>query len=336
MIQHILLRIVLLLVVLLVNCGGEIVSGIDGLEISVTQCGDKEDNDLDGKIDCHDEDCQGFVFCVDSDEEEADSDTSSDTESDSGGDTDSNTASDIDTDTDSDSDSDTDSDSDSDTDSDSDADTDGDTDTESETELDTESDTSTDVDSDTDTDTDTDVDSDTDVDTDADGDVPNSHWVLWDKNGERVDAIVSPMLDTDERFGDDYNSCVFVSYLGDDYIALGYNLETGQPESCFFTGSTFDSWKDCQYSYFLDDQCSGQAYYGSSQSPVSKISNVLYFTDGDPAFSKITTYYKWNSTNEECVEYTYSTGIDFWLYKPVPDWVLNALPDFPYTVTLGY
>ncbi len=39
--------------------------GIDGLEISATQCQDGKDNDGDGLTDCEDADCKGFVFCVD-------------------------------------------------------------------------------------------------------------------------------------------------------------------------------------------------------------------------------------------------------------------------------
>jgi hypothetical protein len=41
--------------------------GLEGMEVSATQCQDQQDNDGDGQIDCDDTDCQGFVFCSDGD-----------------------------------------------------------------------------------------------------------------------------------------------------------------------------------------------------------------------------------------------------------------------------
>jgi hypothetical protein len=91
------------------NEGSE--SSLDDLEISAAQCQDNQDNDGDGKVDCEDADCQGFVFCVD-EETDAEGDTDADTDADSDADGDT----DADTDTDSDADGDTDADTDSDTD----------------------------------------------------------------------------------------------------------------------------------------------------------------------------------------------------------------------------
>jgi len=81
--------------IILVGCGGDTTTlGIDDLEISASQCQDGLDNDEDGLIDCDDEDCQGFVFCVDGGDADSDSDVDTDT------DTDTDTDADTDTDTD--------------------------------------------------------------------------------------------------------------------------------------------------------------------------------------------------------------------------------------------
>jgi len=46
------------------NCEKNGGSDLDGLEISAEQCRDGEDNDGDGKTDCKDSDCAGFIFCA--------------------------------------------------------------------------------------------------------------------------------------------------------------------------------------------------------------------------------------------------------------------------------
>ena len=82
-----------------VGCGnGDVYNdygGVDGLEITATECQDGLDNDSDGYTDCDDLNCQGYVFCAGGD---GDTDGDSDTDTDS--DTDSDTDTDTDTDTD--------------------------------------------------------------------------------------------------------------------------------------------------------------------------------------------------------------------------------------------
>lgn len=54
------------ILIIFAGCGDDTTTlGIDDLEISASQCKDGLDNDEDGLTDCDDEDCQGFVFCVD-------------------------------------------------------------------------------------------------------------------------------------------------------------------------------------------------------------------------------------------------------------------------------
>ena len=60
-------------------------------EVSAAQCQDKKDNDRDGKIDCKDKDCKGYVFCSGDDkikETDVDSETLSDTDTGTGDDND--------------------------------------------------------------------------------------------------------------------------------------------------------------------------------------------------------------------------------------------------------
>ena len=192
---------------------------LDGLEITATQCQDEIENDGDGLTDCDDLDCQGYVFCVDDGTTDTDVDTDSDSDTGTDGDSDSDTDSDSDIDTDVDSDSDTDSDSDSDSDSD--------------TDIDSDSDSDSDSDTDSDSDVDTDADSDSDSDSDSDADLPNGHWVLWDKNGQPVNAMVMPSTyDIQNQFGEPDISCVYISYLGSQSLGFYYDLATGDPDNC--------------------------------------------------------------------------------------------------------
>lgn len=115
---------VLVVVGLAVGCGAGSKATV---EDTAEECSDGRDNDRDGHVDCADQDCSQFAFCLEPDGG-PDADTDVDSDSDTDVDSDSDSDSDSDTDTDSDSDTDTDSDSDADTDSDSDTGTDSDAD----------------------------------------------------------------------------------------------------------------------------------------------------------------------------------------------------------------
>ena len=87
--------------------------GIYELEDTASQCQDGKDNDGDGLVDCDDPDCKGFIFCVDA--ESTDSNSNFDLDTDSGTDSGTDSSSDTGSDTDSETDTETDSDIDTDT-----------------------------------------------------------------------------------------------------------------------------------------------------------------------------------------------------------------------------
>jgi hypothetical protein len=86
---------------LLAACGGDDSNARP--ENTPDACRDHADNDGDGHVDCNDQDCVVFAFCVGEDagpDADADTDTDTDTDSDTDADTDTDTDADTDTDTD--------------------------------------------------------------------------------------------------------------------------------------------------------------------------------------------------------------------------------------------
>jgi len=88
-------------------------------------------------------------------------------------------------------------------------------------------------------------------------DLPRPHWVLWDKDGNPVDAMVqascpfdtsavnySTCLDMQNNDFPDASEfpCVWVSYLGSTFTNVPYDLDTGKPEGCIATTRTIPKW----------------------------------------------------------------------------------------------
>ncbi|MBN1655590.1 MAG: hypothetical protein JXA30_17620 [Deltaproteobacteria bacterium] len=140
------------------------------------------------------------------------------------------------------------------------------------------------------------------------------------------------------RFRDVDYKCVYVTYLNDDYVSLPYNLETGKIDlSCISPIYIADSWHEST-AFYLDNQCNGTTYGASvgAYSAIIQVNNAFFYVDGEPDIENPDVYYAWDKTDDECEERNNSSEMNFWTYKPVPDWVLNALPDAPYTLTLEY
>ena len=67
--------------------------------------------------------------------------------------------------------------------------------------------------------------------------LPNGRWVLFDRDGFPIDAIVHPWCrwwaGDCEEFGPATASCVWVEYLGQDRIRAPYRLQDGVPDGCY-------------------------------------------------------------------------------------------------------
>lgn len=169
--------------------------------------------------------------------------------------------------------------------------------------------------------------------------IPRPHWVLWDKDGNSVNADVypsDPLSQEKNRFEPSY-SCVYIYFLDDKRLYFVYNLGTGNISAqCYNPIYISDTWKENINTYFLDDNCNGSTYSntGSVYAQILIVSGIVYYVDGHPDIENPSVYYKW--VNDECHEYKNTNEDNFWAYKPVPSWVLNALPDAPYTLSLEY
>lgn len=168
------------------------------------------------------------------------------------------------------------------------------------------------------------------------GEVPR--WVLVDKNGSRVKALVSPVRGKElKRFGMPGHRCVYVEYLDDQFIGLKYDLDLGSLDS-FCNDRTYRVWLSVPDVYFFDDQCSGDPYSVSGQlfDPVF-VGDKRYYTSEDPNITNPSSYYKWDRDTESCIETENTEEYDFWSFKMIPTWVVALLRDeAPYTLELEY
>jgi hypothetical protein len=166
-------------------------------------------------------------------------------------------------------------------------------------------------------------------------DFPNPHWILRDKDGNPVDASIYPY----SAFNHDYKrfesngNCVHVSNFGDSRpIAIPYDLATGDATEC--ATYKYSTWHDASLVYYLDSNCSNKKYYPNSYGVVPVISDILYYPGGIETDSS--TYYTWNNATSTCNPIPNITNLKFYEYIPVPDWVVNLLPDAPYTLSMEY
>jgi hypothetical protein len=67
--------------------------------------------------------------------------------------------------------------------------------------------------------------------------LPRGHWVLFDRNGQPIDAIVQPWcvdnVDDCPAFGAIAPSCVWVEWLGQLRVRVPYRLSDGDPNACY-------------------------------------------------------------------------------------------------------
>lgn len=175
------------------------------------------------------------------------------------------------------------------------------------------------------------------VDATDDG-LPHPRYILRDKDGTVVEADVYPYQLGEKRvkFASSITpDCMHVAALGPMMLAMTYSPATGgfctiSP----FAPTTWDSWRALD-PFFLDDECEGATYTrNGADTPTPMVVGVLYYADGTPDFSGVTTFHRWR--NDTCTEFTNDSGVDLWAFKQVPDAVVNALPNAPYTIEMAY
>lgn len=166
-------------------------------------------------------------------------------------------------------------------------------------------------------------------------------WILRDKNGTVIEALVQPSCgdpqtcDLSDFWEDPTYPCVNVVMLGEKFISLMYRLSDGSPLGCHKAG--FDPAQgacsltaDCLPPYFA-----GYQYvFGALRPDVVR----SVYQDGGQLF-----YVSPNGSVEgEC----WAPGFNgctlvagkqtLFPILPVPEEVMNALPDAPYKLEVAY
>lgn len=181
---------------------------------------------------------------------------------------------------------------------------------------------------------------------------PEPRWVLRDKDGARVQALVEPRCgsETPDRCRplefDSPNSfpCARVIDHEGRYLNLLFDLESGKLEPCMPPVSEFEMtlpWNKITGAGFADAQCAGTAYSNlwlELGSPEFTTAHKIWVADGD----------LWLVSGENCLVFNFwwanqqgeceSTGglSRRCPFVVVPDWVKNLLPNPPYTMSVEY
>lgn len=174
--------------------------------------------------------------------------------------------------------------------------------------------------------------------------VPRGTWVLRDADGDAVQAIVSPSdvppnYGYVERFTSGEPPCVWIGHLGSQRLEIAFELATGAPEPC--VSYRYGAWRGGLFSdFFSDAGCTMPVFPGAlggqRSAPVLSVGGTLYYVGGTPDAVAPAQYYLWQEGTSTCSAITNTNGNNLWRWKPVPDSVLNALPNPPYTMAIEY
>jgi hypothetical protein len=181
-----------------------------------------------------------------------------------------------------------------------------------------------------------------------------SRWVLRDKDGKAVEALVEPRCGhagvpaAAERclpleFGSPNSfPCVRIIDFEGQYINLQYDLLSGTLEPCMYPGGGKDG-ELREYTSFIDSDCAGEPYGALSeigyQAPeFTRARDLLYAADEVWYLSEVDCL-------EDVVRYRYSVQLDecyplgeYFMcpFRPVPLGVRELLSNPPYTLHVEY
>ena len=168
----------------------------------------------------------------------------------------------------------------------------------------------------------------------------NPRWVLYDGDGEAVNAIVSSTIlgtelgsPEDGDLIDPFETPQCVSVEAFEYLELirsvAYHLPTGEMAPCYEGYRDVDSPFDDAGFHYADPECQGDRYFtGTIPRYESKTGDLLW---GSGEAIEFDEYYRWNETDGEieCRSYSHSSRVLIPV-EPVPNEVLDALDNPPY------
>jgi len=190
---------------------------------------------------------------------------------------------------------------------------------------------------------------------------PAPRWVLRDKDGQRVQALVEPRCgqgsnaSADSRclpldFGTSSSfPCVRVIDHDGRYINILYELTTGLIEPCQggLDGELDSEWKKDRNARYLQPGCEGDPYAvlgeEGSFSPESLNGRSVRYVEGNfwylsesSCVERDTSHWQWNSFDQKCVEVLPPYIPALCVFRPTPEWVHTLLPNPPYTIAVEY
>jgi len=190
---------------------------------------------------------------------------------------------------------------------------------------------------------------------------PAPGWVLRDKDGQRVQALVEPRCGQSSNltvmnrcrpldFGASSNfPCVRVIDHDGRYINILYELSTGLIEPCQGGyGSDIDAkWKEAGNlsPRYLGADCAGDPYGDldrSKYSPEQLRARAVYRAEGNlwypsesSCFERDTPVWTWDPGSHTCQANGASSSA-LCVFRPTPDWIHTLLPNPPYTMAVEY
>lgn len=187
---------------------------------------------------------------------------------------------------------------------------------------------------------------------------PAPRWVLRDKFGEPVKAMVEPRCgqwsdakSRDDCFPLDFGSsndfpCVRVIDHEGRHINLQFELSSGLIGPCQGGGTDDHSleWKKDLDAMYLNETCEGEPMTGSySQGGYFHFTRArgVFFAENDVWYASEeicagdAPYWKWDALSQTCAPPAQFVD-DPCVVKRIPDWVEDLLPNPPYTMGVEY
>jgi len=159
-------------------------------------------------------------------------------------------------------------------------------------------------------------------------------WLLYNKDGVKVNAVFEPVCEGDEQLSCLHNPdertypCVLVKYLNDEPLWLRFNLQTGSSLSCYSEPGfiPFQQFEDVFCTAPLDKGPIGLLPPIGS---LIRFENKLYWAD----FKQTPVFYSsiYHFVNGECVEYAGEEGT-YYKVTELPEQIQNLFPNSPYTI----
>lgn len=183
--------------------------------------------------------------------------------------------------------------------------------------------------------------------------VPAPRWVLRDKDGHQVRALVEPRCGMDYAkslkrclpldFGSSSGfPCVRVIDHEDRYINVEYDLLSGEIGPCQGKFDDIDAPWEVVENRFADENCQGQRYRPTTggsgyHNPQFTGARAIASAEGD----------MWYPTDEGCLPKETPTWVQIDTcemtqpqalcpYQVVPPWVIGLLPNPPYSLAVEY